>query len=232
MEKHNRNKLDKSRPTFLLVGLCIVLMGVYGLFNLKTYASKPPSFKQPKEVLEDEFQIPRTQQKKEQLKKQKQKTEKLKKNTFSNVFKIDDSDLNTLKSFEDTALAEIIDWQQDDVDMEIDINILDKKPIFPGCENILNEKERFECFQQNMIGFVASNFKPCQGAFGVTKEKMYVKFTINKNGQAVNAEIFRGSDECNRERALKIINNLPLMKPGMYRDKRVNTSFVLPINIK
>lgn len=224
--------LEKARSTFWLLGLCVTLFGVYGLFELKSYPSQH-TFPTPKNNnAVEEFAIPPTHRK--PLKKQNNKKEikKIQKKLLGQEYKIvNDSSLTTIE-YTDTVLYEVAEWKEEVEVLEIDINQLDKKPVFPGCEDVLDEQERFQCFQQKLMAYVQRNFKPCQTPFGTTKEKLFVKFTIDENGVSGTPKILRGQEPCNMDEAKKLIVDLPKMKAGMYRDKYVKTTFVLPINIK
>jgi protein TonB len=128
-------------------------------------------------------------------------------------------------------LVEIPIFKEEPV-IEVDIYALEKMPVFPGCEDLLDEEARYNCFVQQVSKHVVSNFKPCEGAWGISKERLYIQFTVDEKGNVTAAKAIRGSDECNVDRALWVVNDLPKMKPGEYRGQTVRTRFVLPINIK
>lgn len=224
--------LELGRPTFFLLGLCITLLGVYGLFNLKTEInSERPTY--CPEINEETYVIPQTMRKAPQPDKKKSDLKKANKKVLSDWFIEIPNNALTLVDDENNELLMIDETLGKEIPtITVDINSLDKKPIFPGCENILDEKERFECFKIKMGAFVRANFKPCESAFGITQEHMYVMFVIDEFGRAGKAEVARAQNECNGEKAIHLIDKLPAMSPGMYLDKKVKTRFILPINIK
>ena len=58
------------------------------------------------------------------------------------------------------------------------------------------EEDRFDCFQENLLRFVAKNFKiDDQMMMFSSGEKVYVEFVIEKDGSVETARIIRGEDE-------------------------------------
>jgi len=224
--------LERSRSTFLLLGLCIALLAVYGLFEMKTVRGMEKTIPNDNTTTQDVFDIPQTYQKKPQKAKPIEDQKKIKKRTFTELFIEVPDDMNA-PADEDEPLDVIDDALGiEEPAITVNIEMLDKKPIFPGCEDILNEKERFACFQAKMTAFVANRFKPCESTFGVSKEKIFVMFTIDEHGHVGNAEVARSTDACNSQNAIEVMAQLPTMTPGMFMDKKVKTRFVLPINIQ
>lgn len=233
MNQKKPDRLEQKRPLFFTIGLCASLLIIHALFQIKSY-HKTPELKTY--AVADDFDnvvIPVTRPKQPEPPKTVEVVKTVQKNIIPNLFievpdnwKMED-DTDSLFVFDDVTFE-----TGEEPVLEIIIDALDKKPVFPGCEDLLTEDERFACFQQKMIAFVQSNFKPCQPGYRRTAQKIYVRFTIDENGRSKNPQLVRGDDVCNTQEALSLVTKLPEMKPGMYRDKRVKTSFVLPINIK
>lgn len=228
-----RDDLEKRRPTFLLIGLVIALSITYGLLNLESERPDLPVCKSSVAYEPDDLVIPNTwrePEKVETVEEIKEQKQDLLKNIIEapNDFK---KPMEERPIDEPLATIPEIIVEEDPV-IEVDIYALERMPIFPGCENLLNEEERFNCFVDKVAKHVVGNFKPCEGAFGTTKEKLYIQFTIDEFGVIQAAKAIRGNDACNIDRALFAVTDLPKMKPGEYRGKPVRTRFVLPINIK
>ena len=226
------SNLEQNRPTFFLLGLCITLLGVYGLLNLKSEVTSYKETLSCPKIEEDTFVVPQTIRKAPQPIDKKFDPKKANKKVLSDII-IEIPD-NTIVPVDENPEIVMIDATlgAEEPTLTVDIFSLDKKPVFPGCEYILDEKERFECFKIKMSAFVTANFKPCESAFGITAESMYVMFVIDEFGRVGKAEVARAQNECNEKKAVELISNLPAMKPGMYMDKKVKTRFILPINIK
>ena len=62
-------------------------------------------------------------------------------------------------------------------------------------------------------------------------KKIFIQFTIDKNGNITNIKI-RAPHKSLEKEALRVMNLLPKMTPGMQRDKPVNVRYVQPIIFK
>jgi protein TonB len=59
--------------------------------------------------------------------------------------------------------------------------------------------------------------------------KVYVQFTVEKDGSIGDVKIMRGFDrECERE-VIRVIKLMPNWEPGMQEGKPVRTRFTLPV---
>lgn len=228
-----RSPADKHRPTFFLVGLVLALLGVYGLFNMRFQANQSFVLDKPTtDKIPEEFPMRTFREKPKVVEKQKA-NKKEKQLLLDDLFKIVGNDIYTNNDDSLFALDDINDnfRQPEVIEGPIMMELLDKKPIFPGCEDILDEKERFDCFQYHVQKFVANNIKVCNGPFGVVAEKVYASFAIDVQGNIVDIEIARGEDVCNINSVKNVLTKLPQMQPGQYRGQAVKTRFAIPINI-
>lgn len=60
------------------------------------------------------------------------------------------------------------------------------------------------------------------------KHKILVSFMINKNGKVTNIKAKGSVPELEIE-AIRVVNSLPLMEPGIHNGKKVNVIYTLPI---
>lgn len=108
---------------------------------------------------------------------------------------------------------------------------LEDVPVFPGCENVA-KSERKNCFQESMQRHIVKNFKYPEAAVEMrTEGKVYIIFTINKEGLIEDLRL-RGPAKILEDEAARIIGKLPQMKPGMQRMQPVKVSFSQPINFQ
>lgn len=64
---------------------------------------------------------------------------------------------------------------------------------------------------------------------GVKKGKVYVQFVVKNDGNIVNIEVEKTSDDVFNKEALRLVENMPVWKPGVLNSKQVNTRYTLPI---
>ncbi|WP_158975568.1 energy transducer TonB [Cellulophaga sp. L1A9] len=108
---------------------------------------------------------------------------------------------------------------------------LEDVPVFPGCESVA-KSERQTCFEKSMQQHILKNFRYPEAAVEThTQGKVYVMFTIGKDGNIEDLKL-KGPAKILEEEAARIISKLPQMKPGMQRLEPVKVSFSIPINFK
>lgn len=122
---------------------------------------------------------------------------------------------------------------RDDDGTPLQFAVVEKRPVFPGCEDFESEDERNLCFQQKMGQHIGANFRfpetaRKEGAGGV----IIVNFIIEKDGSISEARILRSVHPDLDEEALRVILLLPNFYPAMQRGKPVRMSFNMPINAK
>ncbi|WP_052188235.1 energy transducer TonB [Cellulophaga sp. Hel_I_12] len=127
--------------------------------------------------------------------------------------------------------AIIVAPKDEDPNIVIPIAALEDAPIFPGCENV-PKVERQTCFQAQMQKHIKKNFKYPEAAIATgTKGKVYVMFTIGKQGFIEDVQL-KGPAEILEREAARIIDKLPQMTPGKQHLKPVKVSFSIPINFQ
>ncbi|MDK2978169.1 MAG: hypothetical protein PWP52_883 [Bacteroidales bacterium] len=62
--------------------------------------------------------------------------------------------------------------------------------------------------------------------------RVYIQFTVNKEGYIQDAKVMRGVHPALNQEALRIIYSSPRWKPGKQRGHKVNVSFTFPIVFK
>jgi TonB family protein len=96
--------------------------------------------------------------------------------------------------------------------------IVEEMPEFPGGESALRN-------------FIAQTIKyPVAAQELGIQGRVYVTFIVSKSGKVADAKIARGVDPVLDQEALRVVNALPLWKPGIQRGKPVNVSYTVPIN--
>ncbi len=113
---------------------------------------------------------------------------------------------------------------------EVPFAVIEQAPVFPGCEDDENLKK---CLQESISNHIAKNFNPSIAkplGLEAGKKKVYVLFTIDKNGNITDAKA-RGPHELLEEEALRVIKGLPMMQPGEQDGKKVGVKYTVPISL-
>ena len=130
------------------------------------------------------------------------------------------------------ALVEIID-PAPVLDEVYSFVSVESRPVFKGCESIVLEQERFDCFQTKLLHFISSQFRVSEQMSTFSQsEKVFVEFIIEKDGTVSNAKAVRGQDELIIEESERLIKSLPPFIPAEINGKPVRMSYVVPIYVK
>lgn len=103
-------------------------------------------------------------------------------------------------------------------------------PVFPGCENLSNNKERIDCMSAGMAKIVKNRFNTdvahSLGLSGILR--IQVSFIINKNGDVENLQVRAPHSQLEKE-TIRVVKSIPKMIPGFQNDKEVDVMYHLPI---
>lgn len=214
-KKNPNADLEKLRSTVLLGGLVVSLLIVFAMINFKFYDVQASELGQlVVEEVEEEI-IPITEQ-----------------NTppppppppaAPEVLEIVEDDVEIEQEIEiDTeadaeTVVETFEVVEEVVEEEI-FTIVEDMPTFPG-----GDAKMMEYLRDNI------KFPPAAKANGISG-KVYVNFTVAKDGSIVDIKILRGVHELLDKEAIRVVKSFPKWKPGKQRGKAVKVSYNLPIN--
>lgn len=129
-----------------------------------------------------------------------------------------------------TTMIEVLE-NIDTTVVSVPFAVIDKAPVFPGCENSSLEEGK-NCFQQKMEAHIRENFQyPEAAQENNIQGRVYVQFTINEKG-LVEEYRLRGPDPLLEAEAARIVKLLPKFEPGEQKGKPVKVPFSIPINFK
>ena len=99
------------------------------------------------------------------------------------------------------------------------ITIVEDKPLFDGKDP---DKEFREFVNNNII------YPPDAIKDGI-EGKVFIQFSINQQGEVVDAEVLRGVHPLLDAEALRVINSSPKWTPGMQRGKPAKVTYSFPV---
>jgi len=94
---------------------------------------------------------------------------------------------------------------------------VDEMPQYPGGDS-------------ELLKYFKNNIKQSEGK-NESSTKMYVQFTINKNGKAVNPNVLKNTDKELEKSVIDAVNKMPAWKPGKQNGKVVDVKYSLPIQV-
>ena len=138
---------------------------------------------------------------------------------------VDEDDLNLDEPNTDEPIAKI-----PDVDKNYAVTNVSEIPVFPGCDRYETREEKFQCFSEKIRELVVRKYDSGLGEeLGLQgKQKIYVNFTINKEGEIVDVKA-RSTHKILADEAKRVTKLLPKMKPGKQNGQAVNVNYSLPI---
>lgn len=96
--------------------------------------------------------------------------------------------------------------------------VVEQMPEFPGGDTALRQ-------------FIMGTVKyPVDAQKAGIQGKVYVSFVVSADGYVANAKIAKSVSPLLDKEALRVVNSMPVWKPGYQRGKAVNVSFTIPIN--
>ena len=115
---------------------------------------------------------------------------------------------------------------------EIELNKLERAPIYPGCKANFENKKLIGCFQKKILRHIARNFRYPEIAekMGI-QGRVFVQFIIGTDGYIDQIKT-RGPDPVLEAEAKRIILLIPKLTPGRVDGKAVRVPFSVPINFK
>ena len=123
--------------------------------------------------------------------------------------------------------TEVVDYTNQ---TDVPFSVVDKVPVFPGCDETTSAETLKKCFSQKIAQFVNENFntKLAKTANLTGRQKILVLFKIDKTGTITDVKA-RAPHASLKIEAERVINSLPLMKAAEYNGKAVNVMYSLPI---
>ena len=233
-----KNKLNALRPLFLLTGLILSLAFVLTIMNYKTYYEPMVLKGETAKSIDDVMTVVTISRTAPVKPKQ------------SDIIRIDpdpspepdpdpvpepDPDVKPMpdSGLSLDSLAQV--GSDPDLEPEISMHIatVQHKPIFPGCEGLKTEEERFQCFNEKLILFVQQNveYPRAQKEMGI-QGKPIISFQIDKNGNVTDLSIARSADPALDKAAVKALSGLPKMEPAKNNGLPVKVIYSVPITFK
>ena len=113
---------------------------------------------------------------------------------------------------------------------EVPDGVLEKIPVYPGCDEVFGNRERKKCINVAISRFIGKNFKTSLaselGLYG--KQRIILNFKIDKEGKVTDAKARARYPDLEKE-AIRVINLLPQVKPGEQKGEPVVIPFSIPI---
>ena len=234
-KKYPKADINRNIGLYFLIGLNLALFTTWRLLEIKTY-EKPQQLAELVQVVEDfSEEVPKTEQVRAETPPPPPNAPDVIE-IVDDVVEIEETIIESTESSQETyiedAIVRVEDVAVEEVEEEISVPfaVIEKAPIFPGCEDLESEQERRECFNQKVQEHIRENLVYPAAALEMgIKGRVFVTFEIDANGKVANIRK-RGPDRLLEEEAIRIISALPEMTPGQQRGKKAKVGYSVPIN--
>jgi len=238
-EKKHLSNVPRSSGFYFQTGLVVVLVLIFGLFQMKFDKKEvvidspiinmtsdeiidPPDFVVEKEIPEELIeQFHRIH---------------IQELTAIEVVE-DDADVLPTVIYDSSIIVERVPRIaevkvlviEDEVD-PIPVSLVSDVPVYPGCEKFDTKKMQIECMSEKIKKHVIKKFDTNIAIeFGIEgRQKALVTFVVNKKGEVVNVKARAPHPELQKE-VIKIVRSLPKMKPAQQGFKKVSVTYALPV---
>lgn len=145
--------------------------------------------------------------------------------------------IETTETTEEEEIVEVEEVAEEvgveEVIADVPFAIIENVPVYPGCEKKKNNADRKKCMEGKIKKLVDKNFDTgLANELGLEgRQKINVAFKIDNKGNVVGVQSRAPHPKLKAE-AVRVINKIPKMTPGMQRGKAVTVTYSLPIIFK
>jgi tetratricopeptide (TPR) repeat protein len=115
-------------------------------------------------------------------------------------------------------------------DMLVKFEMVERVPIYPGCEKKSTNTAYKKCMQAAINKFVSSKLRTSIASIAGLQGRVQIltRFKVDKNGEVINVEAVSSNPLLEKE-AIRVINLFPTMQPGEQKGKPVGVIYGLPL---
>ena len=151
------------------------------------------------------------------------------------IFKIIEDEqevVETIIESPETEALEIVEVKIVEVVIEdVSFMIIEDVPVFPGCNG--NNEQLRDCFNKKIQKHFSRNFDtdlPNELGLSAGRKRVFIGFKIDKTGNIVNVNAKAPHPKIKSE-VIKVMKQLPRMKPGKQRSKPVGVKYSIPFTL-
>jgi protein TonB len=130
---------------------------------------------------------------------------------------------------DETEAVEIIEVEEvEEVIEDVSFMIIEDVPVFPGCKGSKDELKA--CFSKKVQKHFSRKFDtelPNELGLSSGRKRVFIGFKIDKSGNIVNIQA-RAPHPKIKSEVIKVMKQLPKMKPGKQRGKPVGVKYSIP----
>ena len=231
IKKNPKSNLENYSKIFMQIGLVLALFITYAAIEKKTYDRNIGDLGSANMTAEMEEETVIT----ERIEPVKPKTppppapEKIE--IVEDEKEVEETIIESTET-DETEAVEIIEVEEvEEVIEDVSFMIIEDVPVFPGCKG--NKEELKKCFSKKVQKHFSRKFDadlPNELGLSAGRKRVFIGFKIDKNGNIVNVQA-RAPHPKIKSEVVKVMKQLPKMKPGRQRDKPVGVKYSIPFTL-
>jgi len=230
IKKNPKSNLDYSK-LFMQIGLVLALFITYAAIEKKTYDRNIGDLGSANMTAEMEEETVIT----ERIEPVKPKTppppapEKIE--IVEDEKEVEETIIESTET-DETEAVEIVEVEEvEEVIEDVSFMIIEDVPVFPGCKG--NKAELKKCFSKKVQKHFSRKFDadlPNELGLSAGRKRVFIGFKIDKTGNIVNVNA-RAPHPKIKSEVIKVMKQLPRMKPGKQRGKPVGVKYSIPFTL-
>ncbi|MDG1172030.1 MAG: energy transducer TonB [Polaribacter sp.] len=231
IKKNPKSNLENYSKLFMQIGLVLALFITYAAIEKKTYDRNIGDLGSANMTAEMEEETVIT----ERIEPVKPKTppppapEKIE--IVEDEKEVEETIIESTET-DETEAVEIVEVEEvEEVIEDVSFMIIEDVPVFPGCKG--NKEELKKCFSKKVQKHFSRKFDadlPNELGLSAGRKRVFIGFKIDKTGNIVNVNA-RAPHPKIKSEVIKVMKQLPRMKPGKQRGKPVGVKYSIPFTL-
>ena len=231
IKKNPKSNLENYSKIFMQIGLVLALFITYAAIEKKTYDRNIGDLGSANMTAEMEEETVIT----ERIEPVKPKTppppapEKIE--IVEDEKEVEETIIESTET-DETEAVEIVEVEEvEEVIEDVSFMIIEDVPVFPGCKG--NKAELKKCFSKKVQKHFSRKFDadlPNELGLSAGRKRVFIGFKIDKTGNIVNVNA-RAPHPKIKSEVIKVMKQLPRMKPGKQRGKPVGVKYSIPFTL-
>jgi protein TonB len=231
IKKNPKSNLENYSKIFMQIGLVLALFITYAAIEKKTYDRNIGDLGSANMTAEMEEETVIT----ERIEPVKPKTppppapEKIE--IVEDEKEVEETIIESTET-DETEAVEIVEVEEvEEVIEDVSFMIIEDVPVFPGCKGSKDQLKK--CFSKKVQKHFSKKFDadlPNELGLSAGRKRVFIGFKIDKTGNIVDVQARAPHPKIKNE-VVKVMKQLPRMKPGKQRGKPVGVKYSIPFTL-
>ena len=234
IKKNPKSNLENYSKIFMQLGLVLALFITYVAIEKKTFDRQFGDLGDVNMNADMEEEIPITERIEPEIPKTPPPPTPEKIEVVEDEKEVEETVIESTETDENEAveIEEIVEVEEvEEVIEDVSFMIIEDVPVFPGCKG--SKSELKACFSKKVQKHFSRKFNtdlPNELGLSSGRKRVFIGFKIDKQGNVVNINA-RAPHPKIKSEVIKVMKQLPRMKPGRQRGKPVGVKYSIPFTL-